>query len=205
MALPPSLPADHRRDQLVAAIKDNLVLLFGLVAFAWALEIVDVLLFGLLDNFGIKPRTLPGIWGIFASPFLHAGFGHLISNTIPFLILGGVVLMGGRKVFVSASLFIILIGGGALWTLGPGNTVHVGASLLIFGYLGFLIARGLFEKSVFWVVVGVVILIFYGGMLQGILPSDPYVSWRGHLFGFIAGILAARVMFTKEKDSPAIT
>jgi len=204
MACPPSLPSEHRRDQLVAAITDNLVLLFGLAGFAWALEILDLLLFGLLDNFGIIPRRLSGIRGIFASPFLHAGFGHLISNTIPFLILGGVVLMGGRKVFVSASVFIILIGGGMLWALGPGNTVHVGASLLIFGYLGFLIARGMFERSVFWVVVGVVILIFYGGMLQGILPSDPYVSWRGHLFGFLSGILAAKAMFTKEKDSTGL-
>lgn len=199
------LPSHRRRGHLVAAVRDHVGLLSGLVAFAWILEIVDFLLFGRLNQFGIIPRTVAGIGGIVAAPVLHAGFGHLISNTIPFLVLGGVVLMGGRRVFISASWFIILTGGTALWMFGPAGTVHIGASLLIFGYLGFLIVRGLFEKSVFWVVVGIVILIFYGGMLQGILPSDPYVSWRGHLFGFIAGILAARVMFAREKDSPAIS
>ncbi len=205
MAYPPSLPADHRRDLLVSAIKDNLSLLFGLLALAWALEIVDLFLFGLLDNFGIKPRNFSGIGGILAAPFLHGGFGHLISNTLPFLVLGGVVLMGGRRVFVSASMFIILVGGAALWMLGPAGTVHIGASLLIFGYLGFLIARGLFEKSIFWVLVGVVILVLYGGMLRGVFPTDPFVSWQGHLFGFIAGILAARVMFTKDKEAPTMS
>lgn len=198
MLSPSSLPSDHRRDQFFVAVKENFLLLCGLVASAWILEIVDVFLFGSLNSFGIVPRSLAGVWGIFAAPLLHSGFDHLISNTVPFFVLGSVVLMGGRRVFISASLAIILIGGAAVWMLGPAGTVHIGASLLIFGYLGFLIARGLFERSVFWVVVGVVILVFYGGMLRGVFPTDPYISWQGHLFGFIAGILAARVMFANS-------
>ncbi|MDF2378037.1 MAG: rhomboid family intramembrane serine protease [Verrucomicrobiales bacterium] len=198
----PALPADHRRDQLVSAVKDNLALLFGAVAIAWGLEIFDTLLFGFLDRFGIQPRSLSGLPGIATSPFLHLGFGHLLSNTLPFLVLGGVVLIGGRKVFLTATLFILSVGGMALWTLGPAATNHVGASGLIFGYLGFLLARGLVEKSAFWIIVSIVTLVLYGGMLNGVLPGQPGISWQGHLFGFFAGLLAARVMFTREKPLP---
>ncbi|MCG8601422.1 MAG: rhomboid family intramembrane serine protease [Verrucomicrobiales bacterium] len=198
MSLPPALPADHRREQLTRSLKDHMLLLLGAVGLAWGLEILDTVLFGALDNFGIKPRQASGLTGVVTAPFLHLGFAHLISNTIPFLVLGGVVLIGGRKIFLQSTLFIILIGGMALWTLGPPATNHLGASLLIFGYLGFLLARGIFEKSPFWIVVSVVILIFYGGMLSGVLPGEPGVSWQGHLFGFIAGVISAKVMFTKE-------
>ena len=194
---PSALPRDHRRAQIVASIKNNLTLLFGAVAIAWGLEILDLFLFGTLDNFGIKPRTFSGLSGVAFAPFLHLGFGHLISNTLPFLILGGIVLIGGRRIYLTSSLFILGVGGGALWMLGPGATNHVGASLLIFGYLGFLIARGIVERSAFWILVSVFVLVLYGGMIVGVLPGEEGVSWQGHLFGFIAGILAARVIFTR--------
>jgi len=178
------------------------VILFGAVALAWGLEILDTILLGFLDRFGIQPRSVSGLPGIVTSPFLHLGFGHLISNTLPFLVLGGIVLIGGRKVFFTATLFIIAVGGMALWTLGPAATNHVGASGLIFGYLGFLLARGIVERSGFWIIVSVVTLVLYGGMLSGLLPGQKGISWQGHLFGFVAGILAARVMFTREKALP---
>lgn len=198
LSQPPALPTDHRSQQWGLAIKDNLVLLFGAVAIAWGLQLADLITFSFLDNFGIKPRTLSGIPGILAAPFLHGGFGHLLSNTFPFLMLGGIVLIGGRKLFVAISLFIIAIGGGALWTIGPAGTNHIGASLLIFGYLGFLLARGVVEKSTFWIVVSVAVLILYGGMLAGVLPGQEGISWQGHLFGFIAGVLGARVLLTGD-------
>ncbi|MEC5126773.1 rhomboid family intramembrane serine protease [Verrucomicrobiales bacterium BCK34] len=195
---PPALPTDHRREQWGLAMKDNLALLVGAVVIAWGLQIADLVTFSFLDNFGIKPRTLSGLFGILAAPFLHGGFGHLLSNTLPFLMLGGIVLIGGRKLFVAISLFIIAIGGGALWTVGPGGTNHIGASLLIFGYLGFLLARGVVEKSTFWIVVSVIVLVLYGGMLAGVLPGQEGISWQGHLFGFIAGVIGARVLLTGE-------
>lgn len=193
----PPLPLDHRRERITKAVRDNLMLLVGAVAIAWGLEIFDFVFRGFSDHFGIRPRTSSGLIGVFAAPFLHLGFGHLISNTIPFFVLGGVVLIGGRKVFLVSSLFIIAVGGMALWTLGPPGTNHIGASLLIFGYLGFLLARGIFEKSGFWIVVSIITLVFYGGMLAGVLPGQPGISWQGHLFGFLSGVLAARVLFTR--------
>ncbi len=199
-----SLPLDHRRERIVASIKNNLFLLFGTVAIAWALEILDFFLVGTLDRFGIVPRNLSGLFGVPVSPFLHLGFGHLISNTLPFLVLGGIVLMGGRKIFLTSTLFILGVGGGALWTIGPGATNHIGASLLVFGYLGFLLARGIVERSSFWIIVSLVVLVFYGGMIGGLLPGKEGVSWQGHLFGFISGILAARVMFTRGVDRSSL-
>ena len=200
---PHALPLDHRRDQIVSAIKENVSLLFGLVAIAWALEIVDLVLFGSLDYFGIQPRTLHGLFGVAASPFLHLGFGHLVSNTLPFLVLGGIVLIGGRKIFLLASLIILAVGGGAVWTLGPGATNHIGASGLIFGYLGFLLARGIVEKSAFWIVVSIVVLVLYGGMIVGVLPGQVGVSWQGHLFGLLGGVLAAWVAHRPGPSSDA--
>lgn len=202
MNSPIDLPANHRRNQLLIAVKENLILLLGVVALAWGIEIFDTIFRGYFDRFGIQPRRIAGLPGILTSPFLHLGFGHLVSNTAPFLMLGGMVLIGGRKVFITATLFIMAVGGITLWAFGPGGTNHVGASGLIFGYLGFLLARGIFEKSVIWIVVSVGILLIYGGMLNGVFPGQPGISWQGHLFGFIAGILAAWVMFSREKTQP---
>ncbi|NNE93896.1 MAG: rhomboid family intramembrane serine protease [Verrucomicrobiales bacterium] len=189
-----------RTNATLAAVKDNALLLFGCVAVMWGLEIVDFLFRNFLDGVGIKPRSVTGLIGIATAPWLHLGFGHLVSNTIPFLVLGGIVLLGGRGVFVSLSLFIALVGGGLLWLLGPGNTNHIGASLVIFGYLGFLLSRGFFEKSLFWVLVSFGILVVYGWMIFGILPSERGVSWQGHLFGFAAGILGAWLMFPRGQE-----
>jgi len=195
---PPALPEDHRGSRLLVAVKDNLFLLFGAVVLAWGVEIVDTLLLGRLDQFGIRPRTREGLIGVVTAPFLHLGFGHLLSNTVPFLLLGGVVLLGGRKLFVVVTLVVAALGGMALWTLGPPASNHIGASLLVFGYLGFLLARGVFERSVFWIVVSVTTLLLYGGMIRGVFPSQPGISWQGHLCGFLAGVVAARLLISPK-------
>ena len=180
-------------------LKSHAVLLGGLFLLAWGLEIFDFLTpWQSLDRYGIRPRTIGGLLGVPLAPFLHGGFGHLVSNSLPFLVLGGVVLLGGRRVFISVSVFVTLIGGFAVWAIAPGNSVHLGASGVIFGYLGFLLARGIFEKCWKWFLISIVILLLYGGLLWGVLPSDPRVSWQGHLFGFGAGILAAWTMFPRD-------
>jgi len=201
MKKPPLLPSDHRLNRVATAVRDNLAILLGVTVAAWALEFVDLVLFGFLDQFGIRPRNPVGLLGIAVAPFLHLGFGHLVSNTLPFLILGGFVLIGGRRVFATASIFILGVGGGAVWMLGPAQTNHIGASLLIFGYLGFLLARGVFQRSAFWIGVSLFILLLYGGMLVGTLPGQPGVSWQGHLFGFVAGVLSARVLTTRSRPA----
>ena len=180
---------------LLAAIKEHLLLLFGLLGVMWAVENLDLLPFVHLDRYGIHPRSVRGLPGIVLAPFLHAGFGHLMVNSLPFVILGGIVLLGGVRVFWSVTVFVILVGGLGVWLVAGKFTNHIGASGLIFGYLGFLLARGLFEKSLPWVLVGLAILVSYGGLLFGVLPLHAGVSWEGHLFGFLSGVGAARLIF----------
>ncbi len=190
------LPRDHRRESWALALRRNAGFLASLVLLVWVLEILEFILPGSFDPFGIRPRTFGGITGIAFAPFLHGSFGHLASNTVPFLVLGGIVLMGGRELFVRVSIVILALSGAALWLLGPANTNHIGASMLIFGYLGFLIARGFVERSRTWTFVSIGVLVLYGGMIGGLLPGQPGISWQGHLFGFIAGIIAARIFFS---------
>lgn len=177
---------------LLQSIKQHAVLLFGLLAIMWGVEAVDFLLPMVnLDQLGIRPRTERGLLGILLSPFLHVGFGHLLSNSLPFLLLGGLVMTGGRRQFLLLSLWVTLIGGSGVWLLGGSRTVHLGASLLIFGYLGFLLSRGIARRSIGGVLISLGLLFGYGGMLYGVLPGQPGISWLGHLCGFIAGIAGA--------------
>jgi len=189
-----STPRNHFFDE----IKAHALLLLSLLAVMWAAEVADLLLPSLkIDHLGIRPRTLGGLAGIPLSPFLHVDFRHLVSNTLPYLVFGGLLMTGGRRVFISVSLWVVLAGGLGVWLLGGAGTVHLGASLLIFGYLGFLLSRGIFERSVGWVLVSLGLLAAYGGMMHGVLPGKPGISWLGHLSGFIAGVTGAWLMFPR--------
>lgn len=188
-----------RSQSLIQSIKDHLLLLFGLLGIMWAVEILDHLPFLHLDRFGIQPRRAAGLPGIVLAPFLHDGLGHLIVNSVPFIVLGGIVLLGGARMFWGVTIFVTLLGGLGVWLFAGSFSNHLGASGLIFGYLGFVLARGVFEKSLPWMLVACAVLVVYGGLLFGVLPSQAGVSWQGHLFGFLAGIGAARLMFPKEK------
>ena len=166
----------------------GLIVLFGLVAFAWLLEIGDALIPGhWLDNQGIRPHTIAGLFGILFAPFLHGGFAHLAANTVPFLILGFLVMVRGLSTFVGVSLLIVVFGGLGVWLFGSTNTDHIGASGLIFGYIGYLLGRGYFERGFWAIVIALLVAVIYGSALWGVLPGDPRISWQGHLFGFLAG------------------
>ena len=194
------MPDPTRTRSLIESIKAHLVLIFGLLGLMWAIELVDLLPILRLDSHGIHPRELTGLPGIILAPLLHAGFDHLIVNSLPFVILGGLVLFGGVRTFWKVTIFVTLLGGLGVWLLAGAHTNHIGASGLIFGYLGFILARGLFERSLAWALVSVAILIVYGGLLFGVLPLNAGVSWQGHLFGFLAGVMAARLMFSPGRS-----
>ncbi|MBV7331906.1 rhomboid family intramembrane serine protease [Chloroflexi bacterium TSY] len=167
-------------------------MLGGIVLFLWLIEFADLIIFrGSLDYLGVYPRTLVGLRNIFFSPFLHSGFGHLISNTFPFLILGGFVLLRGTKDFAQVTLIAAVVSGFGVWLLGGAQTVHIGASGIVFGYLGYLILRGYFERSFVAILIALVTLFFFSGLLWGVLPLRMGISWLGHLFGFVGGGLAA--------------
>jgi membrane associated rhomboid family serine protease len=156
----------------------------------WGEEIVDLLPGTHFERWGVRPRTARGLLGIVFAPFLHTGFPHLVANTIPFAVLGGAIALGGRQVFAEVSILVGAISGLGIWIFGAGNSIHFGASGLVFGYLTYLVSRGVIARNPWWILGGVVTLAFYGGLFWGLLPS-PRVSWLGHVFGAAGGVLAA--------------
>lgn len=162
----------------------------AMVALMWAQEVVDAFPGVYLDQYGIRPRSDEGLLGVLAAPFLHGGFGHVIANTGAFLVLGLLVAMTTRK-FWAVTAGVALVGGFATWLVAPPNTVHIGASGLVYGYAAFLVAWGLLTRRPLNVLVSVVVVLMYGGIAVGVLPGQPGVSWQGHLFGAAAGVLLA--------------
>jgi membrane associated rhomboid family serine protease len=163
----------------------------GFVAVLWAIEIVDVLLGNRLDQEGVQPHDTDGLVGVLFAPLLHAGFGHLAANSVPLLVLGFLVLVTGVARGLAATAVIWIVGGVGTWLFAPEGTVHIGASVLVFGFLTYLVLRGFFARRAGQIVIGLVVLFVYGGLLWGVLPGTPGISWQGHLFGAVGGALAA--------------
>jgi membrane associated rhomboid family serine protease len=172
----------------------GLIVVAAMAALMWVVEVVDQIGGGRLDRHGIEPRDLDGLDGVVYAPFLHSGFDHLIGNTIPFLLLGFAIALGGAMRVVWVTVVVALVGGLGTWLVAPANTVHIGASGIVFGYAAYLVARGAFSRSVGQILLGVVVLVVWGAtLLQGLVPETG-ISWQGHLFGAIGGVLAARLL-----------
>ncbi len=184
-------------------LRTQLLILGIFIALLWAIEAVDWVLGGVLDQFGIAPRQANGLWGILAAPFLHGGFAHLAANTIPFLVLGWLVLLRGSRTFAYVVLITAVIGGLGTWIFGPPRSIHIGSSGLIFGFLGYLILRGYFERSWQAILLALVVIVLYGGLLAGLFPSGEMVSWQMHLFGFIGGAAAAYLLASGRAQAQA--
>ncbi len=165
-------------------------LLSGFVLLTVVLEAVNAYLDHRLNVLGINPASATPFPGILLAPFLHASFSHLIVNAGPFLVLGWLVSLRGVGKFLVISLFIILVGGMGVWLFGR-TAFHIGSSGLVFGYFGFLLALGFFERQKESLLISFVVFILYGGIFIGVLPSQARVSWETHLFGLIAGVIAA--------------
>ncbi|MDO9494575.1 MAG: rhomboid family intramembrane serine protease [Nocardioides sp.] len=161
------------------------------VVLIWAIEIVDAVVDNRLDQYGVHPREADGLLGILFAPLLHAGWGHLVANTVPTLVLLFLVLVSGVARGLLVTSVIWVVGGVGVWLVAADNTVHLGASVLIFGWLVYLLARGFFTGRFREVVLGILLVLLYGGVLLGVLPGQPGISWQGHLFGAIGGALAA--------------
>jgi membrane associated rhomboid family serine protease len=190
---------NNQTNEIANELKTHAAILGGLVAFAWALEFIDLFVFrGRLNAYGIYPRSIVGLRGILFAPFLHGNFAHLISNTIPFLVLGWFVMLREVSDFFVVSAICMVVSGLGTWLFGslfvPYNTIHIGASGVIFGYFGFLLLRGYFERSFVSIAFSLIVGILYGGLLWGVLPLQYGISWEGHLFGFLGGAFAARLL-----------
>jgi membrane associated rhomboid family serine protease len=178
-----------------------LVIVVAMLAVMWVLEGVDYVMGGALDHFGIIGWETDGLIGIFFAPFLHGGFGHLMANSLPLLILGFLAGMRDVRKFLWASLIIIVVGGLGTWLTSP-DVITIGASGLVFGYFGYIMARGVFDRRLLDIVIAVGVGIAYYGILVGLLPNQQGISWQGHLFGLIGGVLAGWVL-RRKKALPA--
>ncbi|MFT3875310.1 MAG: rhomboid family intramembrane serine protease [Propioniciclava sp.] len=171
----------------------------GLLALMWAVETVDFLMAGALDSYGILPRRIDRLPAVLVAPLLHFGFGHLMANSLPFLALGTLTRMAGRREFWLATLCAVLGSGLGAWLLGPPRSITAGASGVIFGWLVFLLVRGLIARNWKQILLAAVVFGFFGGMLWGVFPTVPGVSWQAHLGGAVGGLLAAWVVGGRPK------
>ncbi|MFJ6721164.1 MULTISPECIES: rhomboid family intramembrane serine protease [unclassified Streptomyces] len=174
------------------------------VALLWVIEAVDYATGHALDAYGITARETDGLGGIPLAPFLHFGFDHVASNSLPLLVLGFVAALGGIRRFLAVSAVITLADGLAVWLISPSHSVTAGASGLIFGLFGYLLVRGFVERRPLGVVVGLALAAVWGTtFLSGVLPTDSMISWQAHLFGLVAGVATAFLF--RRPPRPALT
>lgn len=175
-------------------IRSGLIVVGGLLSLMWVLEVIDHASFHALDQLGIMPRQLGSVLHIATAPWLHFGFSHLISNSIPFLVLGLLTWLAGPRTWVVTTLLAVLGSGAVVWLISPSFSITAGASGVVFGYLAFLLVRGFYTRSLGQILVAVVVFCFYGSVLLGVLPGADGVSWQGHLGGAVGGVLSARML-----------
>ncbi|HLL92609.1 MAG TPA: rhomboid family intramembrane serine protease [Solirubrobacteraceae bacterium] len=185
-----------------AAQAGGLRALAALVAIMWAVEVVNSLDSYQLDKDGIVPRSLSHLDGVAFAPFLHASWSHLISNTVPFVILGLAIALTGAVRLLEVSAIVALVSGLGTWLIAPANSVTVGASGIVFGYAAYLISRGVFTRRALEILLGVVVLVVFGVTLLYDLIPHTGISWQAHLFGAIGGVIAASLLSERAKALP---
>ena len=174
------------------------VTMCAVIPVLFLIELLDFATGHELDQLGgVRPRELSGLDGIVFAPFLHASFAHLYGNGVPLLLTGTFVLATGGRRFLWVTALIAVVSGLGAWLTGPTHSVGIGASGIVFGYLGFLLVRGIVERSVWGIGVGLLIGLLYGAQLANVLPTDARFSWQAHLFGLIGGLVAA-VLFRRR-------
>jgi len=177
-------------------------ILGGVVAVLWLVLLINTLFFaGRLDRFGIEPRTLSGLRGIVFAPFLHAGIAHVSANSVGLLLLGGLVLLRNEIDFWVVALVGVVVGGACTWLFGR-PLMHIGASGIIFAYFGYLLCTGLFERRIGAMMLSVIAVLGWGGLIYGVLPNQPGISWESHLFGLAGGAYAALLLARHRRNPP---
>ncbi len=205
MTSPPSKPS------LSDELTSQLSILLAFLGVMWIVEIFDWLLRARFDVYGIIPRHVIGLRGILFAPFLHGDFSHLMANTVPFFSLGWLVMLRRTNDFIAVTLIVMGLGGLGTWLIGDlfemnqrqQPTVHIGASILIFGYLGYLLLRGWFDRQPYSIAFSVAVALIYGGLIWGVVPGQQGISWEGHFCGFVAGAIAARLLANSNASQRA--
>lgn len=188
-------PASRQPRALVAA-----EVIAGFVALLYVIELVDTLMGHRLDGGGVRPREADGLDGIVFAPLLHVGWTHLVANTVPLLVFGFLILLAGVARWLAVTAVVWVVGGTGTWLTGQPHSLHLGASVLAFGWLVYLLLRGVFARDAAQVALGVILLLVYGGVLWSVLPGQPGISWQGHLFGAVGGAVAAWWFGARDRE-----
>ena len=184
--------AQRKANTVGRTLKWQAIVLGGTLGAFWGVFAVNTLLADALNVFGVIPRTSVGLRGILFAPFLHGSLNHLVANSIPFAVLGWLVMLRDSRHFIPVTLFSMLGAGGAAWLLGAPGSVHIGASGVIFGYLGFLLLSGWYARSIASILLSLGVAAVWGGLVLGVMPGTPGISWQAHLGGLLGGAWAAR-------------
>ena len=174
----------------------------GLLVLMWVLEAFDQSTGNSLDHFGIIPRSVGNLFHIFLAPLLHFGWGHLLANSGPFLVLGVLTYLAGLAKWLVATLSSVVVSGLTVWLTAPAGSITAGVSGLVFGYLTYLLIRAVFSRRPGQIALAILLLIVYGGVLWGVFPTASGVSWQGHLGGALGGALAAWLLYGRKSSSP---
>ncbi|MGC0419333.1 rhomboid family intramembrane serine protease [Embleya sp. AB8] len=176
----------------VSGVRDAALITAVLIGAIWVVQVINYTTDDSLLTYGLTPRRTDELPDILTAPFLHFGTGHIVSNTFPLMLLGFLAALRGIARFLVVLLAIILVGGFGVWLTAPSGSNTAGASILVFGLFGYLIVRGFADRRVVDVLIGFAVLGFYGSSFaMGLTPLAEGVSWQGHLFGLIGGMLAA--------------
>lgn len=183
--------------QTHSLLKRHLSLVFYVFAALLVIEIINLFTGRLLNQFSIVPRSLSSLPYIFSAPLLHGSTQHFLSNIVTLCVFTFLALQFGERKFFALTLGLIVGTGMLVWLFGR-NAFHVGASGVIYGYFGFLLLAGFLSKKISLILISILVAFFYGTMVWGVLPSQPYISWESHLFGFIVGLFLAWFLTKKR-------
>lgn len=186
-------------------MRGNIRTIILIVGVLWVIEFVNTVFFDhLLGILGVWPRDFYHLYGILLAPLWHADSEHLLSNTVPFVVFSYLVMLGGRARFWTVIIVTTIVSGGGIWLFGASGSVHYGASGVVFGLFGYLLADGWYRRDSRSILITLLVFMFFGGMLWGLISFRPGISWEGHFFGFWGGVFAAKILAEEKRDAPAV-
>lgn len=197
-------PARSDAEMMIAEAKKALWVMVGLLAVLWVIQLVNAPTgYDLSNEFGIEARDPASLPEIFSAPFMHSSWAHIEGNSGPLFVFGFLAAYRGVKKWLGVSVLIIVASGLGVWFISPSHSVTVGASGLVFGYFGYIIVRGLFDRHLIDIVLGLVMALCFAYQFASLLPGEEGVSWQGHMFGFVGGIVGGWLFRDKRPEAVA--